>query len=328
MRILIIGASGFIGSHVAASGRAGGLEVVPLRSIRVDPAFPEVSHRPVDVWRKDNPDVFDRLCGAVSGADAVVNAAGLAGPGSADRRRLLAANALQPAIVAGACSEAGVPRLVHVSTASVQGRMDPLDESDRHQAFSPYAASKAEGERLLLDDACAVPPEVVVYRPASVHGPARSVTKALVRLSGAPAVPVSDGGEQPLPVALVDNVAAGIVFAATKLDVEPGARVVVLHPSEDMTVRSLLESFGARRLLSLPPRTTRRIVLALRRASRRSALLSSRVRWVELLWLGQSVRSERLSGAGFSPPVGPDGWVALADTVRNGAPAPLAGRRA
>ena len=92
---------------------------------------------------------FQRLVDSLRG-DVAINAAGLAAPASGDAAGLRGANAVWPAVMSLACREAAVPRLVHLSSAAVQGRREPLDESTEHEPFSRYTRSKAEGEDALL----------------------------------------------------------------------------------------------------------------------------------------------------------------------------------
>ena len=320
MTIAVLGASGFLGASIVAHGRATGVPIACLRAPRISTAAqgPRAS---ATSWRRSHGDAFDGLCRALEPFDVVVNAAGLARPGAADHASLFAANAVLPAVVAQAANSAGVRRLVHVSTAAVQGRLDPLDESPRRVPLSPYAVSKAEGERALLDQTSEstpvdAPPEVVVYRPASVHGMGRAVTRDLARLARSlPVVAVAGTGDRPVPVALVENVAAGLVFAARM----PHPGPIVLQPWEGLTTRRLLELFGARRIVSLPEGMARMAVGTAARLAARSPGLTGRLRRGELVLQGQGVRAEVLEAAGFRPPFGHDRWEELVRDQQPGA---------
>lgn len=323
MRIVVLGASGFIGSHVVAHGRLAGFDVTGVRAPRIAgvPAGP--TRDAAASWRRDNAAAFERLCEGLTSTDVVINAAGVATPGGTDRTTLFAANAVMPAVLGLAAGAAGVRRLVHVSTSAVQGRLDPLDETPRHFPLSPYAAAKAEAERVLLAGTTTrgeVPPEVVVYRPTSVHGLERGVTRDLARLaSRLPFLAVAGGGDRPTPVTLIDNVAAGVVFAATTPEPAP----VVLQPSEGVTTRALLDLFGAPWVLSLPERPAGVALAAAARGASWSPGLTARLRRVELVVRGQGVEARALASADFVAPLGPEGWVALAQAelaavARNG----------
>ncbi|HEX2272384.1 MAG TPA: NAD-dependent epimerase/dehydratase family protein, partial [Acidimicrobiales bacterium] len=228
-------------------------------------------------------------------------------------------------VVARAAEEAGVRRLVHISTAAVQGRLDPLDETPSVFPLSPYARSKAEGERAVLGgwngqpsgrQVGGAPAEVVVYRPTSVHARGRAVTRSLARLAGAlPGVPVTGRGNRPAPVALVENVAAGVVFAATMRDPAP----VVLQPWEGLTTRRLLELFGARRIVPVPERLADAGLDLLARSTARSARLTGHLRRAEVVVRGQGVQASALANAGFRPPCGLQHWEELARSLPDGA---------
>lgn len=311
MRIGVVGASGFIGSNVMAVGLAMGLDVRPVKVTRSAPQ--ERGDVPLDLgraWARSHPAEFEALTHAVAGLDVVVNAAGLARPACRKKAALMAANVVLPAALAVACRRGDVRRLVHVSTAAVQGRLDPLDETDRSSPFSPYSSSKAEAERWLCQAGPADrPEELVVYRPTSVHGPRRAISRLLCGVAGAPMVALGGAGDQPLPVTLVDNVAAGVLFSATS----PAVMPIVIQPWEGMTTRRLFELLGARRFFSVPDAPIRSALRAVRRPAGATASTASAVRILELLYLGQHVAESGLTRAGFVPPVGPEGWAALVD---------------
>jgi nucleoside-diphosphate-sugar epimerase len=194
----------------------------------------------------------------------------------------------------------------------VQGRLDPLDESPRTLPLSPYARSKALAETVLLQPH---PPsqhpslQVVVYRPTSVmdatHGPTTALTKLLSRL---PYVPVSGEGNRPVPVGLRDNVACAALFCATSDQIGP----IVLHPDEGITVQRLLNLFGARRLVSLPPRLSGAALRWAGLLCSRTPRITARLRWLELVMHGQAVAAREFSERGFMLPFGFDAWERLA----------------
>lgn len=312
-KIAVLGATGFVGSRLMAYGQNAGVDVTPV-------TMPRVLAGPVgDVaegaarWCRVNQRPYRDLCGALASFDVVINAAGDGRSGSTDAVRLHASNAVLPAIAARAAAAAGVRRLLQVSTAAVQGRLDPLDETAFHFPLFAYARSKAASERWLLGarpDRGEVPPELVLYRPASIQAIRHQATRSFARLvAHLPAVPVEGSGDRPVPVTLLDNVAAGIFFAAAMAEPAP----IILQPDEGITVRRLVELFGARRLVALPPRATNLALDQVERLTSHSAYLTSRLRWFDLLLRGQASAAKALPGAGFTLPVGFEGWEALAE---------------
>jgi nucleoside-diphosphate-sugar epimerase len=153
-----MGASGYIGSAIAGAATAASIAVRNAPACRVSDVGrlsqspgQDAMRRYISVatrWVDKNQNAYSRLLSVLSRGRVVVNAAGLAIPGSC--WRLVAANVVSPLMLSLACWERGVRRLVHVSgSAAVQGRRSILDEPLECSPFSPYSASKALGSALL-----------------------------------------------------------------------------------------------------------------------------------------------------------------------------------
>lgn len=309
-KVTIFGAGGFVGTAVRTAVTADGhsLDLVPAPRLTWD--------RPP---RLDTPRVLAEapvpapLVDRLWGRDVVVNAAGLATPGAAATPALYGANSLWPLVLAKACEQAGVPRLIHVSSAAVQGRAAILDERPWYGPVSPYAASKALGERLLLAHARSGGHRPTLYRPTSVHGPDRALTRSFARFARRWPLVVAGEGDQPVPVCLVGNVGAGIA-AVVRAPEPPG---IALQPYEELTVRSLYHVFAAgRRIRRLPAGAVRRVLGPAARMSGRVGAVAGPVRRLELLLLGQATARTWLDGHGFHPPLGAEAWAQLAFEVR------------
>jgi nucleoside-diphosphate-sugar epimerase len=259
----------------------------------------------------------------LGGADVVVNAAGLAAPENDDEADLYGANTMAAAVLAEAAAAAGVARFVHISTAAVQGRRDPLDESPEVEPMTPYARSKSSAESILLERRVGTPASVSIYRPASVQGRDRAMTRQLVKLAGHRWVPVAGAGDAPVPVSLVDNVAAGIVHLVRSPEV-PG---IVLQPWEGMTSRSLLASLGGARIVGVSPALMGLAVHSLYAAGTRSARIAAVARRADLLVFGQRQDARALADLGFSPLGGAAAYARLAAEVRADLAGELAHRR-
>lgn len=165
-RVLLTGATGFVGGRTAARLRAAGHEVVcPVRRPSADLA--RIAAVQVDGGLDAvTPD-------ALAGVEVVVHAAATVGP---DLEAGLEVNVEGTRRVLAACEEAGVATLVHVSTTSVYDRPDhgdapvteetPLVALDAEHA-GVYARTKAEAERVLAN---ADTTFVAVLRPPAVLG--------------------------------------------------------------------------------------------------------------------------------------------------------------
>lgn len=229
--VLLIGGSGFLGSHVARRLTARGLRVkVPTRNR--ERAKHLILLPTVDVVEADVHDeaTLIRLC---EGQDAVVNLVGVLkggtgkthgqpyGPGFAR------AHVELPAQLAKAAWAAGIPRLVHVSALKAAA-----------DAPSAYLRSKAAGEARVR----AAFPDATIFRPSVIFGAGDSfLTLFAGLLKFAPLVPLASPGALFQPV-WVGNVADAIVEALVRAEAA-GHTWELCGPSV-YTLRQLIEFTG------------------------------------------------------------------------------------
>jgi nucleoside-diphosphate-sugar epimerase len=113
----------------------------------------------------------------LDGVDMVVHAAGIAHSPEPRRREdeelFHAINGTAVGTLARACIDAGVKRVILVSTIAVHGTVSeaPISEDSPIAPGNAYARSKYHGEQLLIDS-LAGGPEWTIVRPAMVYGPA------------------------------------------------------------------------------------------------------------------------------------------------------------
>ena len=170
MRILVTGASGFIGAALCRELLARGHSVRAAVRRHSSPAAHPAGLDEILV--ADLAGELDRDA-LVDGMDAVVHLAAVAhrAAGEAETQRVNAA-----ATIRLAASVAGrVPRFVFVSSVKVHGE-DSGDgayaESDPTRPQDAYGRSKLEAERALTEMAARSGMELVLIRPPLVYGPA------------------------------------------------------------------------------------------------------------------------------------------------------------
>ncbi|EIV93307.1 NAD-dependent epimerase/dehydratase family protein [Frankia sp. QA3] len=312
-RIALFGATGFIGAACAAALAGAGHEVLPRPARRLWVDGEALTPAPQRAYRPH----LAGLAAELDGVGAVVNAAGVAMSAARLSPGLVGGNAAWPRLLADACEQTGVPRLVHVSTAAVQGRSARLDESLRYAPVTPYARSKTLGEQLLRDAAAGGRVEVTLYRPPSVHGPGRRMTSAFAAFCQRWPLVTCGDGNQPVPVALIGNIGAAVA-AILAADSAP---LVVSHPYEGHTVRTLYETFApGRPLRTLPTRVVRGLLRAAEPSGQWLPPLSALCRRAELLLFGQGQEPGWLEARGFRLPLGQPAWDEVAAAVHRRSP--------
>lgn len=249
MRVLLIGANGFIGSHIAGALIESGQEVIAAvrRPGEFLLRFPGARAIRADLKRDTTPDAW---IGRLEGVDAVVNCAGTLQ--SRFGQRVEAVHLLAPQALFEACRRCGVNRIIHISAVSADTK-----------AGTAYARTKAAAEEALrgtdLDWAILRPS--LVYAAGSYGG-----TSLLRGLAALPKfVPVVGSGEQPFRPIHAMDLAAGI----GRILERPDVRRVTLEPAgpEVITLAALLRKL--RTWLGLRPARIVRVPVPLAQAMAR-----------------------------------------------------------
>jgi nucleoside-diphosphate-sugar epimerase len=145
--------------------------------------------------------------------------------------------------VAQAALQAGVSRVVHVSTISVYGTPDgDLDETaPRVMTGDVYADTKLEAENLMLSYYRKHSLPVAIVQPTIVYGPfSRPWTISIVEQLQSEPVPLPDDGSGYCNAVYIDDVIDGMILAALKD--EAVGELFLLSADEPVTWR---EFFGA-----------------------------------------------------------------------------------
>ena len=210
VRVLVTGATGFLGVHtcrellsrghdVRAFGRDfSGFQVTGIEQICGD--------------LRDAATVF-RAC---SGMDAVVHAGALSSPWG-KLEEFMAVNVNGTRNVLEACVQSGVRRLLHISSPAVifTGRDHVLERDDAPypQTFSShYALSKKRAEELVLESKSKL--ELIVLRPKAIYGPGdRALLPRIVAAARARRLPQIGDGENLVDLTFVDDAVRAITCA-------------------------------------------------------------------------------------------------------------------
>lgn len=220
-RVLVTGASGFLGGHVVPELQTHGYEV--FAAGRNEPALERVA------------DEGHRVLGDLASlrlrdlpVDAVIHCAALSTPWGR-WRDFREANIDGTGHVIEFARRNRVRRVVHVSSPSVyaapRDRVDIREsEVDRANRLNGYIRSKIAAEDLLLEALdCGTIPELVIVRPRGLIGVGDpSLVPRLLDVHARVGVPVFDGGENVIDVTAVENVASALRLALTRGDAAGG----------------------------------------------------------------------------------------------------------
>jgi dTDP-glucose 4,6-dehydratase len=250
-QVLVTGAGGFIGSHLAELlARAGANVRAFVRYTSrgdhgwLDDADPDVAHA-IEVFRGDlaNPEAVGN---AMQGCDLVFHLGALIPIPYSYRhpREFVSTNVEGTLNVLEAARRGEHARIVHTSTSEVYGTAQtvPIDEEHRLHPQSPYAASKVAADQLALSFQRSFGTPVVVVRPFNTFGPRQSaravipaiVTQALARET------VELGATTPTRDFLyVEDTARGIVRCAEAERVE--GEVINLGTGTEVSIAEVAE---------------------------------------------------------------------------------------
>jgi len=275
VNVAITGATGFVGSHLAEALAARGHTLACLvRRAEAEPALAALGARCV---RGDLEDEA-ALASLAGGAHLVFHVAGRVTAPSAEA--FLRTNRDGTARVARVAREAGVRRLVYVSSLAVTGPTlpgRPLDESGPPRPVTAYGRSKLAGEDAVR--ASGLP--FTIVRPPIVYGPRDREVLRLFRMARWPLCPLLGDGAQELSLVHARDLARALV-AAGESEAALGGTFHAGHP-RTTTQRGLLEAIaravGSRPRLVPVPRPAVRALLhltgSLARLRGRATLLSA-----------------------------------------------------
>jgi dihydroflavonol-4-reductase len=174
-RVFVTGGSGVVGGALVDALRERGDDVVALA--RSEEAGAALERRGARVVRGEILDA-DVLARGMEGCATVFHVAGVNSLCVEDPSPMLRANIDGPAVAIRAAARAGVPRVIHTSSAATIGEPEGIvgNEDTPHRGWflSTYERSKTEGEQVAFDTGRQEGVEVVSVNPSSVQGPGRA----------------------------------------------------------------------------------------------------------------------------------------------------------
>lgn len=232
MKVFVTGGTGFIGGAVVRQLRARGDDVVALvRNPAKGAALEELGCTLVPGDLNDEPAIRSGM----EGCDAVIHAAAVyeVGIPANERRSMQEANVGGTERVLGAALEAGVPKVVYVSTVGVFGNthgrvVDETYENPANNFTSEYEKTKWEAHQVakrLIGEGL----PCVIVQPGGVYGPGdESATGRLLDQFLEGKMPLIPFPELGICLTHVEDIAAGILLGLDKG--KPGEAYVISGP--------------------------------------------------------------------------------------------------
>ena len=243
-RILVTGATGFLGKRLTTKLRAMNFSVIPADlQATTDAVF-------LDVRDKQNVDaVFES-----SKPEVVVHFAAINDNNpNFDRPYDLLVNNLQGTLnICEAATRYGAGKIVFPSSTSIYGnvRSDdlPISEMTRIQPLTPYATSKACEEMLVRDYARRANLKAIVLRFSLIYGPGQGHSNAIEQfirnaINGKPIELLGDG-RHTREFLFIDDAVDALATGATK-DIDLSYDSYLVSTGKPIKLRDLAEKISA-----------------------------------------------------------------------------------
>jgi len=207
MKILIVGASGFIGKHIYQGLEKAGYEVHGVT--------------------RDELDFVDLQCDKklvtfVKGFDVVVNAVGIIAETKTQMFEQM--HTLAPMALFDACKEAGVKKVIHISALGSQN------------GTTPYHRTKNRADAYLRESGLAY----AILHPSVVYGDDGKSTALFQGLATLPLTPIVGDGSQVLQPIRIEDLVATVQKAIESSDKKIELNLVGEEP---ISYKELLETF-------------------------------------------------------------------------------------
>lgn len=192
MRVLVSGATGFIGRHLVEALHSRGHTVIAAarHPQRLQASDPDLGRVAVDYARDHAPeDWLPRL----REVDAVVNAVGIF---QGDAARFEALHVAAPRALFEGCVRAGVRRVIQISALGADAGAETV-----------YHRSKQAADSHLRQ----LPLDWTIVQPSLVYGPGGASARLFTGLAALPLIPLPGGGGQRVQPLHLNDLVAGLI---------------------------------------------------------------------------------------------------------------------
>jgi nucleoside-diphosphate-sugar epimerase len=246
MRVLVTGATGFIGRCLVNRLLSQGYEVRAL--VRGTSSLQDLNAGAERaIGDLTDPESLRQV---LQGVDLVYNCAGSLGTWGVKEEKLHTVNVTGVRNLLAACLASSVQHIIHLSTGGVTGPVpyDPVDETYACHPSTPYERTKWQGEQVAVEMARTHHLPLTVVRPTFTYGPGdlhklplfRAVRKGLFAFVGS--------GASTIHPVYIDDLLDGLELCAAKA---PQGAVYIIGGEKPVSKRELIGLIAAR--INVPP---------------------------------------------------------------------------
>jgi nucleoside-diphosphate-sugar epimerase len=237
VKVLVTGATGFTGGHLARALAGSGDAVRAL--VRRPETAPDLARAGIQLVRGDL-ERRDDVSESMRGVEIVYHVAALYRQAGLPQATYHRVNAESAGWIVEAAAAAGVRRVVHCSTVGVHGDIEhpPANEDAPLRPGDLYQATKLEGERLARAAADRTGLELTIVRPTGIYGPSDRRLLKLFRGVARRRFLVLGSGEIFYHLTHVDDIVRGFRLAATVAGA--AGRTYILAGPEVTTLNELV----------------------------------------------------------------------------------------
>lgn len=232
MKILICGATGFVGQHLTSSLQAARHTVI--LGVRKPSQPNDIA---VDFCKDTTKEAW---LPKLAGVDVVINAVGVLRDSAKQPMALL--HEQTPIALFSACREAGVKRIVQISALGVDQGVE-----------TPYFQTRRAAEAYLYNSVLPEPVEghsgnkksdstqFLILRPSVIYGADGVSAKMFLFQASLPIITLPDGGKQRLQPVHIDDICEAVILWLADNDVHSQTVAAVGLEATDM--RGMLDSY-------------------------------------------------------------------------------------
>lgn len=211
-RVLLTGATGFVGPHAARAFSSAGFTVRALARSAERARELETLGTEIVIGDLQDSEALGRACADI---DVVVHMAALTHARDEDTYRAVNVAGTSMLLNAALKADAGPRRFIYLSSLAavgpaVDGR--PVDAATAPRPLTAYGRSKLDGERVCERAASRI--DVVILRAPAVYGPRDTDLYNFFRIAQRGVIPVPTGPARPLQLVHVEDLARALVQAA------------------------------------------------------------------------------------------------------------------